>query len=155
MQPQTFDGAEVFDVARQKDGVASKGRLAAQMVDQDVGIDQILGQLPSLTRESLFPFLAEPSLIPAAGRQASSQQTGCLGDDAHAAVALGAPDGWERSHHPFDRLQLVLQPLDLINDTDRFHRVPPPRSVARLSEVCQCGPVHAGRGATVILELLG
>lgn len=121
-------------------------RITAQVIDQDIRIDEILGQLPNLTGESLFPLPSEPSLIPAAVGQAASQQAGRLRDDAHVVWPSGAPRGGERSDHPFDSLQLVFQSFDLVDDTAGLHQLPPAMSLACLAEVCQCGAWDVLRG---------
>ena len=101
------------------------GRLTAQVIDQDIRIDEIFGQLSSLTCQSRFPLPSESSLIRRAFWQAASQQPRCSGDDAHAAGTSDVPSGLQRSDDPFDRLQLVFESLDLVYHTEAFHQAPP------------------------------
>jgi len=110
-------GAAAFDISQQLIG----GQVAPQMVDQNVGVDQVLGQLRGLALESALPLMAKPALIRAALRQAPSQQAGRLSHDAPRRGGCDAADHLRRPHCPFDCLQLIFQAFNLFNHVDGFH----------------------------------
>ncbi len=128
--------APAFYVAQEP----ARCRLAPQVVDQDIGVNEVLGHLRVLAFEPSLPFASQAALVGEAVRHAPTQQTGGLIHNAACDTASSARPGLGQSHDPLDRLQLVLQPFNLVCDRGDFHR---PQSTICVGERQTCRPLAA------------
>ena len=101
---------------------AAGERLPSQMVNQDIGIDQMSRHL-RLSLETRFPFASKAALIRPAIRQATSQQAGCFSHDALCKRTSKASGSLGELHQPFERLQLVFQAFNVLDHRRGFHRI--------------------------------
>ncbi len=97
--------------------------VSAQVVDEDVGVDEVLHELRRLTPEAVFPRLSKSVLEGSAWRDTATKESSRFRHNAVATQSTDAADRVNRFHRPLEGLQLVFQTFQLFYDVCRFHRL--------------------------------
>ncbi len=103
-------GASSNDVLHQRGGVG----VAAQMIDENVGIDEEPGHLQPKAVEPFGPGAAQPPLIADAGGKPLAQQASGSGHDLGAASGRGSRLRCAEANRPLHHLEAFFQCLNFL-----------------------------------------
>ena len=102
------------DVLQQRCG----GRIAAQVVDEDIGVNEEPGHSQPQALESFRPRVAQLPLVAQTGREPFPQQAGGARDDLCAAGRRRTQPGDPDRNDPLHQLQALLKRLDVLQGFD-------------------------------------
>lgn len=110
-----------FYIQQERSGLV----IAAQVVDQNVGINDIFHGL-SGSFESLVPGATQAILIEDSGRESFLQDAGGCFDDVFVTSGRSA---LQRTHQPFNGFDLSFQRVNAIQQLGCGHLIPPGKNI--------------------------
>ena len=105
-------GASSDDILHQH----GRGGIAAQMIDEDVGIEEEPGHLQPKAVEPFGPAAAQPLLIADTGGKSLAQQAGGSGHNLPAAGSHGSTPRCGEADRPLHHLQALFQRLNFLEN---------------------------------------